>query len=261
MIVNGQEIVQVAKEVKAAGTEPGGIGTLYGIGVGPGDPELLTLKAVRLIREAELIAVPVSRQEAESYALQVAAPHLAPEQEVLRLHFPMVRDVTTRQEYRRRAAETITVHLRSGRNVAFLTEGDPLLHSTFGYLLETMPVDLPVIAVPGVSSVTAASAAIATPLVMADERLALLPATFEEMEELRSLFRTFDTVVLLKVHRVLDAVLELLQELNLADSAVLVERASHEAMRVVRDLSILEGHPPHYLSLLIVYSRRLRHVG
>ena len=236
-----------------------GSGTLYGLGVGPGDPELLTLKAARLVGEADLIAVPVARAGGESYALEIAKAHLRPEQVVVRLHFPMVRDVAVRRRHRQQAADQVAAELRRGRNVAFLTEGDPLLHSTFAYLLEYLPGGLPVTVVPGVSSVMAASAAIGAPLVMGEERLALVPATFEEVADLHVLFAAFDTVVLLKVHRVMGDVLAVLAALDLLGQAVLVERASHEAMRVVRDLALPAGAPPHYLSLMVVYSRRLGH--
>ena len=106
-------------------------GTLYGIGVGPGDPELLTLKAARLIRESPVIAAPIAKAGAESYALSIVADRLQPEQTVLKLLFPMLKDVAAKQAHRQAAAQAIAAELQAGRDVAFLTEGDPLLHSTF----------------------------------------------------------------------------------------------------------------------------------
>jgi precorrin-2/cobalt-factor-2 C20-methyltransferase len=123
-------------------------------------------------------------------------------------------------------------------------------------VLRHLPGELPVTVVPGVSSVMAAAAQVPVPLVNGDQRLALMPATFEAMDELRRVLRDFDTVVLLKVHRVLDQLLDLLEAMRLLDEAVLIERASHEAGRVVRDVRTLRGAKVHYLSLLIVRGGR-----
>jgi len=237
------------------------LGTLYGVGVGPGDPELLTRKAERVIRATPIIAVPVASSGGESYALDIVRDLLQPEQKVIELHFPMVRDLAVRDQHRRNAAEAITTFLKAGQNVAFLTEGDPLLHSTFGYVLHYLTPGLPVDVVPGVSSILAASADLHLPLVEADQRLAILPATFESIEDLPSVFHDFDTVVLLKINRVLDQVLDVLEKNGLSNNAVLVERASHRDGRVVPDVRLLRGASVHYLSLLIVYSRRRSREG
>ena len=212
-------------------------GMLYGIGVGPGDPELLTLKAVRVLRKVAAVAVPVSREDGESYALTTVSTWLQPEQRVLRLHFPMTRDVATRERHRRAAARAIAAESYAGRDVAFLTEGDPLIHSTFIYVLRRLPENLPVEIVPGVS-----------------QRLAVVPATSESLTGLRRILGDFDTVVLIKIHRTLDRLIDLLDEMGLVEQAVLVERASHSSGRVVRDLRDLRGQPVHYLSLLIVHT-------
>lgn len=229
-------------------------GKLYGVGLGPGDPELLTLKAVRVIQGADVVAVPVAQRAGESYALELARPHLRPGQVVERLHFPMARDLEARQAHRRAAAETVLAHLAAGRQVAFLTEGDPTIHSTFLYILAEMPEGAAVEIVPGVSALTAAAAQAGIPLVNGDQRLAVLPAVFEEDEaDLRAVLQTFDTVVFLKAHRQLDRLLPLLEELGLADRAIWVERAGHPAGRVVRDVrSLVAARDLHYLSLLIV---------
>jgi precorrin-2/cobalt-factor-2 C20-methyltransferase len=231
-------------------------GTLYGLGVGPGDPELLTLKAARILDEVPVVAVPVTQVEGDSYALDIVAGRLRPQQTLLKLHFPMLKDVAVRQGYRQAAAQQIAAELQAGRDVAFLTEGDPLLHSTFIYLLQQLPPELPVEIVPGVTSITAAAAEAKLPLVNAHQRLAVLPATFEDPAELRPIFESFDTVVLLKFHRVFEPLLDLLAELGLSERAVVVERASHAAGRVIKNIHTLRGKPIHYLSLLIVFTKR-----
>ncbi len=231
-------------------------GTLYGIGVGPGDPELLTLKAARVIKEAPVIAVPITKPGGESYALNIVSEYLQPDQSVLKLLFPMVKDVAAKRSYRQGAAQALADELEAGRDVAFLTEGDPLLHSTFIYVLQHLASAFSIEIVPGVSSVMAAAAQAKLPLVNADQRLAIIPTTFENLEDLRQIFQEFDTVVLLKFHRVLEPLLDLLAELELSEQTILVERASHPAGRVIRDTRSLRGVSIHYLSLLIVYTHR-----
>lgn len=236
-----------------------GWGTLFGIGVGPGDPELMTLRAVRLLHQSSVIAVPVTQADGESYALEVVAGELRPEHIVLRLHFPMVRDATTRIAHRQAAAQAIVEHLRVGQDVAFLTEGDPLLHSTFIYMLNWMPAQVRVEVVPGVSSVTAAAAQACVPLVNSDQRLAILPATYENVTCLRHMLHEFDTVVLLKVNRVLGELTALLDQMGLGDQAILVERATHPASRVLRGTEQIRSATAHYLSLLIIHTGRQGH--
>ena len=228
------------------------MGTLYGVGIGPGDPELLTLKAARVIGAVPVIAVPVARPDGRSYALDVVAGMLRSDQEIVRLLFPMLKDADAKASYRRAAAESVLAVLRSGRDVAFLTEGDPLFHSTFIYLLAELPAGTPLEVVPGISSVNAAAAQAQLPLVNAGQRLAILPMTFEDEAALRETLRTFDTVVLMKFHRDLDRLLDLLDELGLTGCAVIVERASHADGRVIRDVRSTRGEALHYLSLMIV---------
>lgn len=227
--------------------------TLYGIGVGPGDPELLTFKAARLIQETPVIAVPVSKLDKDSYALTIVSEYLREDHIVEKLHFPMVRDIEIRERHRQAAADVIAERLSEGHDVAFLTEGDPLLHSTFGYLLHRLPLGVNVKVVPGISSIMAAAAQAKLPLVNADQRLAIIPATFEDFGELRRILLDFDTVVLMKVHPVLDQVVALLDELELRDKAVLVERASHAWGRIYHDLRLFRKSSVNYFSLVIVH--------
>jgi len=224
------------------------------VGVGPGDPELLTLKAARILQETQVIAAPVSQPDGDSYALSIASDFLNSQQAVLKLHFPMVRDVATRTEHRRAAAQRLADELTAGRDVAFLTEGDPLLHSTFGHVLRHLPDELPVEVIPGVSSITAAAAQMKKPLVNADQKLAIIPAASGNLPALRQALLDFDTVVLLKVNRVFDRLLDLLDDVGLLQQAALVERASHAAGRVMTDIHELRGADVHYLSLLVVHT-------
>lgn len=233
----------------------GALGTLYGIGLGPGDPELITVKGWRLLRSAPVVYVPVARSGRGSYARTLAAAHVDPRrQRVVELEFAMRGGPDEMAARWRANAATMLDHLTSGQDAAFLTEGDPMLYSTFVHvvaaLLDARP-DLPVVVVPGISSAQAAAAATLTPLADRDERLAILPALYEG-EGLRRVIETFDTVVLLKVSGDLDRIVDVLDDLRLAERAVFVERCGRTEQRIVRDVRSLRGQRVDYFSLIIV---------
>jgi precorrin-2/cobalt-factor-2 C20-methyltransferase len=239
-------------------TEHTRIGTIYAVGVGPGDPELLTRKAERLIREADVICAPTGREDAASYALSIVEHIIDRDrQQILTQVFPMRKVQSGLDEFWDRSAAEVAAHVREGRNVVFITIGDPLLYSTFLYLHRIFKADypeIPVEIVPGISSINAAAAAAGVPLGMAGERIAILPAVYED-DDLRRTFAAFDTVILLKVHKVFDRIYPLLKELNLARGAVFVRRVGSELQEVVSDLETLVGRELDYLSMLIVCKR------
>jgi precorrin-2/cobalt-factor-2 C20-methyltransferase len=231
------------------------LGTLYGLGLGPGDPELVTLKALRVMQRVSTLALPVRRAGDLGYAWSIAAPHLEPgQQRVLRLPFSEHRDSPDLDAQWDRGCTELLRILEAGQDAAFLTEGDPLLYSTFIHLVAALrranPA-LPVEIVPGVSSVTAAAAAAGEPLVSRAGRLAVLPAIYG-LDELRATLHDFDTVVLMKVHRVLDQVVALLREPGLERQAFLVERCGRPEQRVVRDLGELASGGLDYFSILVL---------
>ncbi|MHB8709208.1 MAG: precorrin-2 C(20)-methyltransferase [Desulfuromonadales bacterium] len=232
---------------------------LYAVGVGPGAPELLTLKAARILRTADVIVAPTGQAEAASYALGIVAEHLdRSRQLVLERVFPMTRDERELQPHWEATASEVAGHVRAGRTVAFVTIGDPLLYSTFLYLLRILRERYPEIAVeivPGITSVGAAAAAAGVPLGMAAERLAILPATYEA-GLLQQTLRDFDCVVLMKISRVFDQVYALLCELGLERQGVFVRRVGSSDEEVVTDLASLVGTKLDYLSLLIVRKTR-----
>jgi len=232
------------------------IGKLYGVGVGPGDPELLTLKAVRVLREADVIAIPKSKEESDSIALSIVkgAVDLV-NKETLDLMFPMTKDKEVLRKARVEAVSVLCERLKAGKDVACITIGDPMFYSTFSYLIPLVRERLSKVKieiVPGISSVMASAAVTVTPLTEADdERIAVIPATYES-EKLKDILRDFDTVVLMKVNRVFDRILGLLEELGLKESSVFIERCGGENQRVVRDLDSLKGEKLDYLSMVIV---------
>ena len=231
-----------------------GLGCLFGVGVGPGDPELLTLKALRVIQGSPVICVPQSKTQQDSYALSIVRQFINPEkQELMRLAFP-TDDPTGAAEVWRDAAHLIGDRLRLGQNVAFITEGDPMLYSTFYYVLESLrsaQPDLPVEIVPGVSSITAAAASGCIPLATQGQRLAVLPAVYG-IDDLSEAIASYDTIVLMKVNRTLTRALVQLESLGLAGKTTYVKRASTSSQRIECDLQQLSEEDLDYFSLLII---------
>lgn len=231
------------------------IGKLYGVGVGPGDPELLTLKAVRILRESGVIAIPKSKEESDSIALSIVKGVVdLSKKETLELMFPMTKDKEVLRKSREEVAAAISERIKAGKDVACITIGDPMFYSTFSYLIPLLRERVPEVEmeiVPGISSVMASAALTVTPLTEAAERIAVIPATYES-EKLKDILRDFDTVVLMKVNRVFDKVLGLLEELGLKENAVFIERCGGENQRIVRDLDSLKGEKLDYLSMVIV---------
>ncbi len=236
-------------------------GKFYVIGVGPGDPELVTLKAVRLLETCPVWVVPKSSLQGESTALNIIGDTVARQhKEILEQYFPMKkihRGKKTDPEVAnawRETAGAICERLEKGRDVVFPTLGDPAIYSTAFYvcetLLEIMP-DLAVEIIPGVSSIGASAAAASQPLCLGDDRMVVIPATFEN-GRLHETLAQFDTVVLMKVHRVMDRLLGLLGEMNLLEKAVLVERCSQTGQCITRGVDLLPGQDTHYFSTMIV---------
>ena len=237
-------------------SEPGstGYGCLYGIGVGPGDPELVTVKAQRILADVPIICAPHADTTRDSYALSIARRYIDTDrQELLRFGFP-TDDAEAASRVWEEVAEALAARLMEGQDVAFITEGDPMLFSTFSYVLESIRTNHPDIAVeiiPGVSSVMAAAARASLPLVTHGQRLAILPAVYG-IDDLREAIANYDTIVLMKVNRVLLDALANLESLGLAGKGIYVRRATTESEQVVQDLHQLTEEDLDYFSLLII---------
>lgn len=233
---------------------PANYGCLYGVGVGPGDPELVTLKAQRVLQRVPLVCVPQSDTSVDSFALSIAREFIDTErQEILRFAFP-TDDAEGAADVWERAAATLAGRLQGGQDAAFITEGDPMLFSTFSYVLESIKANYPQIAVeiiPGVSSVMAAAARASVPLVTHGQRLAILPAVYG-IDDLREAIANYDTIVLMKVNRVLLDALANLESLGLAGKGIYVRRATTVREQVVQDLRQLTAEDLDYFSLLII---------
>ncbi len=229
-------------------------GKLYGVGIGPGDPKLLTVKAREILDMVDTVFVPKAKDDGRSYARSIIEKAVSKPKNFIELTFPMTKDQKKLNACWLRAAQGIVKELKKEKTAAFVTIGDPFIYSTYIYLLETLRSNFPGIeveTVPGVTAFNAAAASSGLPLVKGDEKLAILPVT-NNLNKLRKTLREFDTVVLMKIGLKLDRVICLLREMKLTKSAILVSHAGRANEKIIRDLSSLQDKKLGYLSVIIV---------
>ncbi|AFM41385.1 precorrin-2 C20-methyltransferase, cobalt-factor II C20-methyltransferase [Desulfosporosinus acidiphilus SJ4] len=225
-------------------------GKFYGVGVGPGDPRLLTLQAVDVLQAVDLVAIPKSKMERESVAWDIAKVHCPANVRLLELEMPMTADQQVLAKAWQDGAEMLLKELKQGKSIAFITLGDPSLYSTYSYLLnlleEKLPSDL-ITTIPGITAMAAAAAKINLPLATGDEPLLVLPST-EDVGQ----YLDFPNLVLMKVSRRLPEILNLLKERD--RKAVLLTRLGQfgEEIRWEPKPEDFQTDKVDYLSLLLV---------
>jgi len=240
-------------------------GTFYVVGVGPGDPQLMTLKAAKILEKCAVWFVPSAFDNGGSMALKIASGVISSEGKTILSHrFPMKQihrgespDPEVKSAWQS-AAKIIMASLADGQDVVFPTLGDPAIYSTGFYICETLqeygsPFQVEI--VPGVSAIGASSAAAAMPLCLGDERLVVIPATFEN-DRLQEILELSDVVVFMKVYKVMERLVGLLEDLGLVDNAVLVERCSLEDQHIWTDVREAVGRDIHYFSTIVVRKER-----
>ncbi len=229
--------------------------TIFAVGVGPGDPELVTRKAERVLRNADVILTPVSNPGDASVALEIVKEFLdETHQEIIVHQFPMTSDKSRLIPAWQEAARLIAEKALDGKNVAFITIGDPLIYSTFIYLLKIFREEypqLPIEIIPGISSINTSAAVAGIPLVESEEKLVVIPAT-AGIDAISDALAAFDTVVLLKVKPLYREIITLLRQAGRESSSAFIERVGSERQRIITDLDQMEAHSPDYLSLMII---------
>lgn len=231
------------------------LGQLWGVGVGPGDPELMTLKAARLLQTCPVVAFPAGRNGQPGIAQNILSALLQPHQVQLPLYFPYVQAADVLEAAWIKAADTVWAYLREGQDVAFATEGDASFYSTFTYLVQTLQQRYPDVAVetiPGVCSPLAAAAVLGEPLTILTQRLAVLPALYR-VADLELALDEAETVVLMKVASVYPIVWQVLQRHKLLDRSCVVVRATQPDQQIYRNLANHPNLELPYFSLLIVH--------
>lgn len=233
-------------------------GKLYGVGIGPGDPELVTLKAKKILEKVDTIFAPKGSQDSSSLAREIVEAVVTKEKNFIELTFPMTADKAILNKYWKAAAYRIAKEINKGREAAFVTIGDPFIYSTYVYLLKTLKqdfADIDVETVPGISAFNAAASKANFTLVEGSERLAVTAVT-RDLKGLKEILTGFDTVVLMKVGSKLDKVISLLKELGLAQNAVLISRVGHKEERIIHNLTSLKDKKIGYLSVILVKKER-----
>jgi len=226
-------------------------GTLYGLGVGPGDPDLITLKAVKILKDVPVVACIVAKTEGaqkRSLARTIADQFIAPGKTEIEIPITMLEDAAPGAKIYDQYAQVIAEHLDAGRDVAMLCEGDPLLYGSFMYVLERLQ-GYAVQTVPGVSSLGASAAAAGLALVSRHECLAIVPATLDREDLLRRLSNG-DATAIFKVGRHLEKVRDVLKSIGRDTGAIFVERASLPDGRVLPLKDVPGGS--HYFAMILV---------
>jgi precorrin-2/cobalt-factor-2 C20-methyltransferase len=238
------------------------LGTLLGIGMGPGDPELVTLRAVSALGRADVVFAAASTKNEYSVSLNIARPYLSPDAEVRRLDFPMTRSRQELEAAWSENADTVAEVLTAGRTAGFLTLGDPLLYSTFGYLMRTLQrrlPDAPIEVVPGITSFQAAAARTKTIMAEAGENLVICSGV-DGSGSVNGLVAKADNAVILKTYKRFGDIRDSLRTMNLTGRALFASRIGLDGERLERDIDAVQDRP-HYLSLVLLPKQRDEEAG
>lgn len=234
-------------------------GTFYGIGIGPGDPDLITAKGVAILGTCPHLFVPKASDKAESLALAIARKHIGPSAQIHEIVFPMTSDRTELDSKWDAAASAVAEVLETGEDACFLTLGDALLYSTYIYLLRALRNRIPgldVVTVPGITSFSAAAAIAEFPVGEAKKSVTIVP-TADDLDEVRRAVSSNGAVILMKIGKRLGRILEVLEELGAIDRSVFLSHVGMDSQRVETDLHTLKGASSEagYLSIILVRAK------
>ncbi len=233
------------------------MGKFYGVGVGPGEPDLISVKAVKVLNSVSVIYAAHSPKNSYSLAKEIISHHVNKDIPIVRLDFPMTRKKEELTDAWKRNARRIYSTLSEGQDAAFVTLGDPMVYSTFGYIMRyimKLAPGLEIDIIPGISSYQAAAALSKTVLAEAEGSFSVISAAMGA-GKLKELMGRTDTVVMLKVYKHYKEIWSALKELNLQHSSVLIMRCGLEGEKVVYPAMGYNGEEPPYLSTLIIRKR------
>jgi precorrin-2/cobalt-factor-2 C20-methyltransferase len=231
-------------------------GTLYGLGVGPGDPELITLKAVNILKKVDEIYTASTSENEDSLAGKIASPYLRPNTGAKKLVFPMTSDQNKLESAWRKNAETVAATLDRGLSAAFLTLGDCLTYSTYAYLLQYLLEIKPkakIVSVPGITSYQLAAAKLNRPLVLGRESLSIMGGTTDH--GFTQLCEASDNLVILKPYRGTADVLDRIKAMGLASQTAICANLDLEGETIIERLDKDYVKPNGYFSLLLINKR------
>ena len=227
-------------------------GIFYGIGVGPGDPELLTVKAIKAIENVDVLIAPKTEKKEGSVALTVAKPYLKKDVEIVYQVFPMVKGFAENSTEAWEAnKQEILALLQAGKNVAFLTIGDPMFYSTYIYIYRLLEhEDVEIKTIPGIPAFAAIGSQLGYPIVEGDDVLTVIPATASP-EKVEKAMQAADNVVLMKVYKNFEEMADLLARNDMAEQAVLVSRAGLEDEKIIYNVVAHKKDKLNYLSTIL----------
>ncbi|NCJ05093.1 precorrin-2 C(20)-methyltransferase [Synechococcales cyanobacterium C] len=223
-------------------------GKLYGLGIGPGDPELLTLKAHRILTQVPVIAYP-TLENGKALARAIVASYIRPSQIEIPMPLPFSVERSS-QPYYDIGAEKIAAHLSAGRDVAVLCEGEPMLYGTFMYLFNRLADRFDTEVIPGISSTLASAAMLGAPITYRNDVLSIMPATLDA-DTLRARLTGIDAAVIIKLGRHFAKVRDILAELGLLERALYIERATQPNQRIVPITTVDPTEVPYWSLILI----------
>lgn len=227
-------------------------GKLYGVGVGPGDPELITVKAVRVIKSADMVFTAASTKNNYSLAVDIAAPYIDRFATIKTLKFPMTKDETRVEAAWTANAEEIALALKQGLTVVFLTLGDPVTYSTFGYILKTMKQVMPdadIETIPGITSFHAASARLNRILVEGEESLLVTSGAFGG-SQIRHLHQV-ENIAIVKAYKNIKDINAALKEAGMHEKGVAISHCGRDKEKIFNNLDDLETRSPDYWTLIL----------
>lgn len=233
---------------------------LFCVGCGPGDPELLTIKALNLIKEADVIFVPTSKSDKPSIALSIVAKYINKSTKIINLVFPMIKDKNSLKEYWKKNTSEISEMVRTGKKTLYLTVGDPSLYSTWIYIhreLKNNHKDIEIEIIPGITSIFAFAAESKISLVEGDEHLSVVPACYD-LNKVKNTVKSSDTIVFLKDGRYFDNVINMLSETGFSEEsqiAIAQDVSTKENILEIKQLKDLKGkkQPSQtYFSIMVV---------
>lgn len=231
-------------------------GNFYGIGVGPGDPELMTVKAARILAETEVVIAPKTEKKDGSVALDIAKRYINPKAEIIYQTFIMKKGFADYPDGWQENARQIMSYLQKGKTVAFLTLGDPMLYSTYIYVYRLLKEQGTNIAtVPGINSFAAIAANAGRPLVEGDDILTIIPATAPE-EKIAGALANADNAVLMKVYHNFSAVVDMLKKADMDKDAVMISRCGMSDEEIIDDIFSRRQEPVNYLSTILARKNR-----
>ncbi|MFW6269183.1 MAG: precorrin-2 C(20)-methyltransferase [Bacillota bacterium] len=228
-------------------------GKLYGVGVGPGDADLLTLKAVEVLEKVDYICAPQTGKKEDSLALKIVQENINCKDKVMKLNFPMIYSKNDLNYARDVAALKIRKKLAKGKDLAFITIGDPLLYSTYIYILTRLnngEFDFSIQTIPGITSFSACMASCNLPLAKNNENIAILPDVKDE-EMLENTLKNFSNTIIMKLSKNFDKVYKILNRLQLKENTIMASRCGHKEEAYVEDIDNLSDKDIDYLSLFI----------